>query len=280
MTHIPFHDFGGAASSATNEGQPIIHFAHPNGFPAACFHRFAHQLTHKYRVIGMNARPLWPGSDPAEFTNWKVLADDLIRFLDENKLSGVIGAGISLGAVTTMYAALKRPDLFSKLLLIEPVFLPKRIIWSSKLFPASMVEKRSPAGIAKKRRDQWPTRQEAFDQWRPKRAFKRYSDDTLWDYVNHALVEQPDGSVKLAFPKEWEAKIFNSPPAVWNKIGRITHPTLAIRGNRSNVLFEPQWQRWQKLQPEATFVEIDGAGHMIPLEDYEGLANHILTWLA
>lgn len=272
MQNIPFHDFGGNGE--------LIHFAHPNGFPAECFHRFANKLTDKYQVIGMNARPLWPGTSPNELTGWNVLADDLIRFLEEQGVSNVIGAGISLGAVTTMFAALKRPDLFSKLILIEPVFLPRRIIWGSRIAPTSLMEKRSPAGVAKKRQDQFPSRQAVFDRWRTKRAFKRYSDETLWDYVNHGLVEQADRSVRLAYPKEWEAKIFSSPPAVWNKIGKISHPTLGIRGTRTNVLSPTKWKRWQQLQPSATFIEMDEVGHMIPLEDYETLASHILNWLS
>ncbi|MFK7801390.1 MAG: alpha/beta fold hydrolase [Anaerolineae bacterium] len=272
MQTIPFHDFGGTGET--------IHFAHPNGFPAACFHRFAGKLTDQYHVIGMNARPLWPGSTPSELTNWDVLADDLIRFLDEKGLSGIIGAGISLGAITTMFAALKRPDLFSKLVLIEPVFLPRRVIWGSRLAPKFILEKRSPAGIARKRQDQFASRQAVFDRWRPKRAFKRYPDETLWDYVNHGLVDQADGSVKLAFPKEWEAEIFSRPPAVWRKIGQITQPTLGIWGTRSNVISEEKWHRWQQLQPEATFIKMDGIGHMVPLEDYEGLADHVLEWLS
>lgn len=230
-------------------------------------------------MIGMNARPMWPGSDPAELTGWDVFADDLIDFLDSQKVKGIIGMGISLGGITTMYAALKRPDLFSKLVLIEPVFLPWSIILSSKIAPRSVMEKRSPAGGAKRRRDVHPSRQEAFDRWRQKRAFKRYPDETLWDYVNYGLIDQPDGTVKLRFPKAWEAEIFSQPPAVWPKIGRITHPTLGIRGKKSDVIFEKQWGMWQRKQPNATFVEMLDVGHMIPLENYTDLASHILRWL-
>ncbi|MEM8858462.1 MAG: alpha/beta hydrolase [Chloroflexota bacterium] len=203
MQNIPYHDFGGKGLTS-GEKRPLIHFAHPNGFPAETFHRFASQLTDHFHVIGMNARPMWPDSDPAELTSWDVLADDLINFLDAQGAKGMIGMGVSLGGVTTMYAALKRPDLFSKLVLIEPVFLPWGIIIGSKVFPKSMLEKRSPAGAARRRRDTHPSRQEAFDRWREKRAFKRYSDDTLWDYVNHGLVDLPDGAVRLRFHKKWE----------------------------------------------------------------------------
>ncbi len=271
MQQIPFTDFGGS-------GQ-LIHFAHPNSFPSATFHRFADQFTEQYKVIGMDARPLWPGADPSELTGWDVLADDLIRFLDEQGAKGIIGMGISLGGVTTMYAALKRPDLFSKLVLIEPVFLPWRIIIGSKVVPKAIMEKRSPAGAARRRRDNYPSKQAAFDSWREKRAFKRFPDETVWDYVNHGLKDRPDGTVELAFPKSWEAEIFSRPPAVWPKIPKITHPTLGVRGAKSNVLFAKYWQRWQRKQPQATFIEMEDVGHLIPLERYVALADEIKPWL-
>ncbi|MEM8858461.1 MAG: hypothetical protein AAGD96_09075 [Chloroflexota bacterium] len=45
------------------------------------------------------------------------------------------------------------------------------------------------------------------------------------------------------------------------------------------MLFEKQWGMWQRKQPNATFIEMSDVGHMIPLEDYETLADHVLDWL-
>ena len=43
-------------------------------------------------------------------------------------LSGIVGIGHSLGGVTTMYAALQRPDLFRALVFIDPVFLLEAVL--------------------------------------------------------------------------------------------------------------------------------------------------------
>ena len=40
----------------------------------------------------------------------------------------VIGVGHSLGGVLTLYAAIRRPDLFRALVFIDPVFLPPAVL--------------------------------------------------------------------------------------------------------------------------------------------------------
>ena len=39
------------------------------------------------------------------------------------------------------------------------------------------------------------------------------------------------------------------------------------------------WALWQTLQPAATFVEIDGVGHMLTAEAPEEVAGVVLRWL-
>jgi len=117
---IPFYDFGGRG--------PLLHFAHSNGFTPACFRQMMEPLLPHFHVLAVCHRPLWPGSQPEEMRDWNVVADDMLRFFDERGIEEVIGVGHSLGAVATMYAAVKRPSLFRKLVLIEPIFLPPPIL--------------------------------------------------------------------------------------------------------------------------------------------------------
>ena len=75
MPQIPFLDFGGDG--------PLLHFAHANAYPPACYQQMIAPLLPHYHVIGVQNRPLWPGCQPEELTSWEMLADDLIRFLDQ-----------------------------------------------------------------------------------------------------------------------------------------------------------------------------------------------------
>jgi pimeloyl-ACP methyl ester carboxylesterase len=267
---IPFDDFGGDG--------PLLHFAHPNAYTPATFRQFLQPLTGHYRVTAVHHRPLWPHSHPDELTSWNVVADDLIRFFDQQGWQQVIGVGHSLGAVVTAYAAVRRPDLFRKLVLIEPVFLPPRWLAEIEANP-DQAGFRSFVKTTRKRRDHWPNRQAAFDHFRPKEALASWPDAALWDYVNGALWEVDDGVV-LAFPREWEAKFYSRPPLrVWKVVAQITQATLAIRATGSDTLFPDAWALWQEKQPDAHFIEIPDVGHMLTLERPLLIAQIVLDFL-
>lgn len=272
VNEIPFHDFGG-------DGPPL-HFAHANAYPPGSYRQFLTPFLPHYRVKAVRHRPLWPGSDPAELqADWHLVADDLSRFLAQQGWQGVIGVGHSLGAVATLYAAAQRPFLFRAIILLDPVFLAPDILAAAAANQERAHEFPMVAG-ALRRRDHWPDRQTAFDRFRRKTVFSRWSDEALWDYVNAAL--QPvDSGFTLAYPREWEARFYATPPqAVWQTLPQVQTPTLAIRAAESDTIFPAAWALWQEKQPGATFVEVPDAGHMLTMERSLAVAQIILDWLA
>jgi pimeloyl-ACP methyl ester carboxylesterase len=186
--------------------------------------------------------------------------------------------GHSLGAVATMYAAMQRPERFRAIVLIEPVFLPPQILQMAAAFPDKAAEQ--PFVLrALNRRNRWDSRQAAFDRFREKAIFARWSDEALWDYVNNGIHEE-NGDFVLTYPREWESRVYARPPlAVWDRIPQITVPTLAIRATETDTLFPDPWQLWQELQPAATFIEMEDVGHMLPMERPLRVAETIQHWL-
>jgi pimeloyl-ACP methyl ester carboxylesterase len=270
MFSIPFVDFGGDG--------PLLHFAHANAYPPTCYQQFIEPFLANYHVLAMQQRPLWPGSHPEELTSWQDFTDDLIQFFDQEGLRSVIGMGHSLGAVATMYAAVQRPDLFRAIVLIEPVFLPSQILQLAAAHPDKAAEHPF-VTRALKRHNRWDSRQATFDHFRGKSVFARWSDATLWDYVNNGTREENGGFV-LTYPREWESAVYaRLPLAVWEQIPKVTLPTLALRATESDTLFPDAWQFWQELQPQATFVEMPDLGHMLPMERPLQVADVIQNWL-
>ena len=278
---IPHDDFGGHG--------PTLHFSHPNAYTPRSFGPFIAPLTAHYHVLAAHHRPLWylsPGYGAADALEgfidwtWDAIADDLLRFLDEQKLEQVIGVGHSLGAVATMMAARKEPQRFRALALIEPVFLPPHVLQAIRAHPKLAAERPFVLG-ALRRRDRWPSRADAFARFREKSVFAGWSDEALWEYVNHGLHEDPaTGEVVLSYPREWEARFYARPPTnVWDELPSLAHPTLAIRATESDTLYPDAWALWQTLQPAATFVEMDGVGHMLTAEAPEEVAGVVLRWL-
>lgn len=269
---IPFLDFGG-------EG-PLLHFAHANAYTPGAYRRFLSHLTTAFHVLALKQRPLWPEEDPAQLNRWDLFAADLIAFLDEHALRQIVGVGHSLGAVATMMAAVSRPELFRALILVEPVFLAPAVLEMAREHPEQAF-KIPLVQIARKRRDRWPTRSAAFAHFREKSVYARFSDEALWDFVNHSLCDGPDGDVSLCFPAAWEAQIYGTPPTeVWQLLAQLQQPTLAVRGTETNTLLPPAWQLWQEVQPEATFVEVEDAGHLLPLECPELTAKKVIAFCA
>lgn len=273
IEHIPFVDFGGSGD--------IIHFAHANGFPTTAYRLLGEELAASYKVFGMEARPLWTNSDWRNFHSWETAANDLIQFLDERKLKRIIGAGHSFGAIATVIAANKRPDLFSKLVLVEPVILPKWIYLFSAVAPYWLQRKINPvAKKASKRTEIWESRDATFKQFREKKVFAKMSDEALRDYVNAGTEITADGQAKLRYSKEWETRVYLTVKNPWNELPKLDIPFIIYRGETSDTITKEVWRSVQQLETLGTFVEMKDCGHLIPSEKPQELAKNISRFLA
>ncbi|MFT5167072.1 MAG: pimeloyl-ACP methyl ester carboxylesterase [Saprospiraceae bacterium] len=266
---IPFHHFGGNGS--------IIHFAHANGYPPQAYQQFIQPFLKTHKVIASKFRPLWGDQQPESLKSWDELADDLIRFLDEQGLKNSIGIGHSLGGVTSIIAAIKRPDLFSKLILLDPVIFDNYLIRLSGLFPVSIRKKIIPiAKISAKRRDSWDSKEEVYQQWRSKKVFQKISDGVLKEFIEHAIVSDGNGKVTLAYSKEWETQVYSTAPFIFKQLLKLKTPMIVVKGANSDVITTQVWNDWQQGQPHNHFINFPDAGHLVPLEYPEELAKEIL----
>jgi len=269
LSLIPSYDFGG-------EGE-TIHFAHANGYPPEAYKQLLTPMTKEYKVIGMLQRPLWNEADYEVVSDWHILADDLITFFDTHGMKNVTGIGHSMGGVVSVLAADKRPDLFKKLILIEPVIFPKLMTSINHLMPMVLRKKYVPvAKVALNRRDHWDTEQDIFDSYRKKRLFSLLSDETIWDWINAGVIKDANGGVKLRFTKEWEAHIYATVTNVLDSLDRLKMPFYIMRGEKTNVISDNTWRKLHKKHPEDQLIEYQNTTHLLPLEKPALLANDIL----
>ncbi len=265
--------------SRTDAGSPFV-FAHANGFPPGCYHALLERLQEHGEVIAPAHRALWPDApDPLDpelkLDGWRVFATDLIAALELHGRGPYRAVGHSLGAVTIAFAAEQRPDLFERVVLVEPVFLPPE--WIAQAVALSLPDRLAnpmSAGAAR-RRQHYDDHASAWASWRSKRVFSDISDDALSALVHHALVPSAEG-VSLAFPRLWEARIYAEPPDPWGMLANLSVPTTAVRGSRSSTLNKDSWSRWQALAPNARFIELEGT-HLVPLEDPDAVADAALA---
>jgi pimeloyl-ACP methyl ester carboxylesterase len=254
----------------------IIHFSHANGFHPQSYRKILDLLRPDYSVLTGLHRPLWDSKTQMEdVSSWQVFADDMIEFLESKALGKVCGVGHSMGAVATLLAAIKRPDLFNAVVLIEPVFMPLRIMLPFTIMPLFLRRKIPFIQKAITRPDCWKSRDEAFVFHRKKRVFENVDDDVLWDYINSGTKETEDNSFTLNYSKAWEAHCYLNLSNTWPLINKCSVPVLGIKGESSDVLLPSSWQRWKKLTPSQQFVEVPGAGHLLPFEKPNEVAELI-----
>ena len=271
---IPFVDWGG-------EG-PILHLAHANGFPPGTYNDFARRLAGPYHVLGMECRALWGTGEPVVLRHWRELAEDLARFLQEMELSNVVAAGHSLGGVTSLWCAAAHPELIRALVLIDPVILPA---WFAPLWALAMclgLNRRTPlVRHARQRRMEWPRRAVLLRAYRSARVFARWQEPFLRDYVDSVVTDTPSGGVRLRYAREWEARIFETPPPdVWCVLPKLRHvPMLVLRGEHSDTYRKDTMYLMRWLLPQARFVEIAGADHFVPMSRPEETAREILAFV-
>ena len=221
-----------------------------------------------YKIISFYPRPLWGDTPPEWLKNWSQMADDLIESLDGLKAKNIIGIGHSLGGVLTLYAAVKRPDLFSKVILIDPTMLPPKLLWKFKFMKLFGFEARSflVQGALRRKRT-WESAKAAYEYFRGRQLFKNWSDEMVRAYSDSITGPAPDGGVQLIYPPEWEAQIYRTIPAdVWKIAKLMEQTTLVIRGKTSNTFTADSEQAFRKANPRASFEVVPGAGHLVSQE--------------
>ena len=242
---------------------------HANAYPFGTYKHFLTGIDGD--VFGLAHRGTWQGAgQPEKHMHWHHYADDLIQFLDATSQKPVIGMGHSLGAVATTLAAAQRPDLFSALVLIDPVFIPTSAWLAFRGAQKIRPQFNQMAAIAERRPNRWRSRKDAVVFHQSKRAFSAFTSEAMVDFGQFGIVETDSavkcGDFSLAYPREWEAHNYRRVPYVWPFIKSLSIPVLGIRGITSDVLHPLAFRKWQRLQPDHQLVELDAAGHMAPQE--------------
>jgi len=279
-------DFGRGNSlwQAAGTGIASIHFAAANGFPAASYRYFLELLSDSFGIQALENRGMWPGqAPPGEAADWQDHSDDLIAFLDAQMAAGqlvapVTGVGHSIGATVTLLAATRRPELFSRLVLIDPASLPplgREGVTGAADRKLTLVDK------TRNRRRRWSSREEFLAYLPTRGVYQNFCPQALRDYADAGLVASDDGDFELAYAPAWEAQNFVATPMIWSALETIQIPTLLLHGESSEMFAAVGMEQLAAgFSPAVATVLVKGCGHLIPQEAPEPLAQLILQWLA
>lgn len=243
--------------------KPLLHFTHGNSYPSGAYVKLLAELErdHELRVTPMLGHdPRFPVDD-----NWNALVDELIAQLERYDGPAIL-VGHSLGGAVSMLAAWRRPELARCVVMLDsPVVAGWRaVVW--RLAKAlGQARRLSPAAVAERRRNTWPSEDAAFEHFHAKPIFRAWAPGALDDYLRHGLKPHPDG-VQLRFSREVEADIYATLPHDMGRVLRQPFPVPIgfIAGTESEELRQAGMGATRKLVGR-NLVMIEGS-HLYPME--------------
>jgi len=188
----------------------LLHIAHATGLCSGVYSQFSKRLAEQYKVIGLDFRGHGKSkaiADPIGLKNWEVFNNDLEGFFRHFN-QPLVAIGHSLGGTVSAVLAARFPDLVSKLILIEPGFMPP--VWRPFVY---MVQK---TGVSMhvpfvtsvtKRKKTWKNKTEATTELLNKGPFKSWRREVLEDYVHEGTKKSNGGLIKLRCNPIWEGRI-------------------------------------------------------------------------
>jgi pimeloyl-ACP methyl ester carboxylesterase len=271
-----------------SERGPSFHFLHANGYPPEAYQELLKSITSVYSVSLSYLRPFWPGSSPDDLENWTLLRDDYLEkiFKSSGPDSALISGGHSLGGTVSLLAALKAPEFFRALVLIEPViFTPLRTVIYRTFYHLQLIETLLPLiRRTRRRKGEFHSTAEMYKNYRSKSVFENIPDSILGDYVRGLAYPQDGGAVGLRYPPEWEARIYQTSGSVdlliWRTIPGLQCPVLILRGGKSRTLTRRSLQKLDRRSDQITAKTIQEGGHLLPFEHPEQTSRIMLDYLA
>lgn len=241
--------------------KPILHFSHANGFPASCYAAMTGELAHDYRIGAIEAIGTDPRYPPTE--GWTLLVEQLIDTLErEYRGEPVYGAGHSLGGYLTFLAAVKRPELFRAVVLLDaPIIGPVkgRLLGASKTI--GIVDRVTPAGATRDRLAEWDSREEAKAHFRTRKLFRDFTDECLDDYVRHALTKR-ENHFRLKIDPAIEYQIYRTVPHDMHRhLRELRVPAGFAGGTQSDVVRRVGMGHMRRFRKR----RVPG-GHLFPFE--------------
>jgi pimeloyl-ACP methyl ester carboxylesterase len=267
-----WHDWGGAG--------PTLHFAHANGFPPGTYRTLVEALAGRHHVVSMAARPLWLPEPGLELDDWSGLAGDLAAELRRRDLRGIYAVGHSLGGVASLLAGADDPGLFRAVVAIDPLVLTGRmsLLWGV-MKALGQGHRLGLVRGARSRRDHWPDHETIRSSYERKKIFRRWDPEVLDDYIRSGTVTRPDGTIRLRYPRAWEARIFEiAPHDPWPRLRRLEVPVLFVQGEHSDTFRDAAARRAVRELPTAEVAVVADTTHFVPMEQPRMVAELIVEF--
>ena len=262
-----------AAWELGGEGAPVL-LAHATGFHGKVWEPLASHLD-GLRRYSFDERGHGDSAAPEGFGfDWNGFAEDALAVVDGFGLERPYGVGHSAGGAALLLAEAARPGTFRALYVYEPVVMP---------FDGEPAPHDNPLSAgALRRREVFPSREEAFANFASKPPFSVLSADALRAYVDHGFADTDDGQIRLKCRPADESQMYRmgSAHGAFAKFPEIQCPVVVACGADSDA-FGPALIELQAARlPHARTEVLNCLGHFGPLQDPPAVAASILKAFA
>lgn len=249
---------------------PLALLHHANGFCKGVWAEVAVALADAgWRVVAMDARGHGDASHPegAAAYAWDHFAEDLAAvaaaLAAERGAPLALGLGHSFGGTSMIGAAARRPELFARLVLVDPVVPPPG---DAATAAARAPHLRKLVEGARRRRHEWPSRAAARAWCRERRFFAAWRPEAIELYLLDGLRERADGSLELKCPGAVEGAVFAGSAGVdlFALAARVAAPTHILWAAGGDFP-RPVHEALAAALGRATLATAD-CGHLVPME--------------
>lgn len=257
---------------------PVVFFAHATGFHARCWDRVIERLP-GIRAYALDMRGHGRSEKPAPPYPWVNFGKDVAAVARQLGLNAALGVGHSKGGHAVTLAASLEPGIFGKLLLVDPVIVPRGAYGG-----------RAGEGdhFAARRRNNWSSPGEMFERFSGREPFSRWAPEVLRDYCEYGLLPNPEGEgFVLACPPQIEAATYAGAYTmdIYPAIESLTIPVRVLRarprteGGPMDMSSSPTTPDLASHFANGEDVALPGHSHFIPMEDPALVARHVLEML-
>ena len=287
MSEVNLQSFASLPISKITQ-KPVIHFAHANGMPSPVYEPFFEKLAEFFTIEYISM--LGDTPDYPVDNQWRSLTQQIVDSVKntckKHGVKQVVAVGHSLGAMCTLQALYRAPEYFSQAVLMDPPWIYGKVslLWHLAktadrlpLMNNRLMDKLSPAGVSKHRRDVWDSREDAYDKLRHKGFFKDFTERSFQGYIEHGLHERADGQVTLAIPKASEVAVFRTNPSwYWLTPNRAPKVPVTLIIGEDSIFLKRRFPQQIKSRLRIPYITHAG-GHMFPLEHPKSVSEQVLA---
>jgi len=262
-----------------------VHFLHGTGFSAGTLIPLMHLMPETWDCYISNI----PGHGGSTWNedrapNWLEMADALAesirKKMDVENKGPVVGIGHSFGGALTLIAASRNPDLFSRIILLDPVMvLPVMSIAQYFMRVTGLWKKTASYKSVHNRKYQWQDSAEMKAELSQKRLYRNFDPQVMEYFVHTASHINQQGQRELSCSPRWEASIFASfPQSLWKSVKKLALKTDIVMAENTFFYVHHGVEAAAKKNTNIHLHDF-GRGHCFPMEQPKETIDLILKIL-